>query len=114
MNFPEQASKAGQDPPREHVASPHSTAPTPLILDPLLSKAEVKRLCTISSDSTLYSLIRKGAFPAPITLTDSGSRVAWPQSRIASWIEARKDLAAQLGTAGRALGPKLRQLVADQ
>jgi predicted DNA-binding transcriptional regulator AlpA len=89
------------------------SAHTPLILDPLLSKDEVKRLITIKSDSTLYSLIRKGEFPAPITLTDSGARVAWPQSRVAAWIQTRKDLAAQLGAAGRASGPKPRQLVAQ-
>lgn len=110
-----------QHPPPDFPGGPPSLVGVPqpepeavMVPDPLLSRDEVKRLCSIKSDSTLYELIRRGAFPAPITLTDSGARVAWPQSRVAAWIEARKQVADQLGSSGRALGPKLRQLVAGR
>ena len=39
--------------------------------------------------ASLYELMAKGTFPKPIKLTDSGRRVAWIESEVDEFIEAR-------------------------
>lgn len=39
------------------------------------------------STTTIYDLMAKGEFPRPIKLT--GRAVAWPESKIADWLESR-------------------------
>lgn len=51
-----------------------------------LPRPEVQRRVGLSR-STLYELIRQGEFPRPIRLTKN--RVAWQESKIDQWIEAR-------------------------
>lgn len=43
--------------------------------------------------STLYALIARGEFPAPIKLTERA--VAWPSDAVAAWIESRIQAASQ-------------------
>jgi prophage regulatory protein len=37
--------------------------------------------------STIYALIARGEFPRAVKLT--GKAVAWPESRIAEWLQSR-------------------------
>ena len=54
--------------------------------DRLLRREEVERRCQISR-STIYKLMRAGAFPEPLRI---GSRaVRWSQREIECWIAAR-------------------------
>ncbi len=50
------------------------------------------RCCTVQevtglSRSTIYALISKGDFPRPVKLTPK--TVAWPESKVAEWLEER-------------------------
>ena len=65
--------------------------------DPLLlSRAEVERLCGLST-SSLYRAMRQGHFPEPLRI---GVRaVRWRSDEIASWIETRPRASGIVGTA---------------
>lgn len=53
----------------------------------LLKKETVLDMCAVSN-STLYRMIKKRTFPAPVLL--AGSRaVAWHESEVLDWIENR-------------------------
>ncbi len=54
----------------------------------LIKKPEVLELCPFS-EPTLYRLIKKGAFPAPVSLT-GGRAVAFVEAEVIEWIEERK------------------------
>jgi len=61
--------------------------------DRLLRRSAVEELTGLPK-STLYRRVAEGSFPRPIRL---GRRaVAWPQSAIVEWIEARKAEAERL------------------
>ena len=64
------------------------TAPTPDTTKPerLLALANVEDLTGLKKTS-LYGLIRKGAFPPPVRLTRRASR--WPASQVQAWIAER-------------------------
>lgn len=51
----------------------------------LLKRAQVLKICAISN-STLYRLIKVGAFPEPIGITGKRS-VAWKEDDVVKWIE---------------------------
>lgn len=62
-------------------------SPTVLILFP-----EVKRRCGGSlHKATALRWAKQGTFPAPVRLTDSGSRIAWREHEIDAWINGRQD-----------------------
>ena len=52
----------------------------------LISRREVERLTSLSR-STLYDLIRKQHFPAPVKVSER--RSAWVQWEIEAWIEQK-------------------------
>lgn len=58
----------------------------PATLDRLLTTRELIARTSLSR-STLWRMTRAGAIPAPIQLTPT--RVAWRESQIAAWLEAR-------------------------
>lgn len=39
--------------------------------------------------STLYRLIQRGEFPAPISLSPSGRASAWVEEEVNSWVQKR-------------------------
>jgi prophage regulatory protein len=43
---------------------------------------------TSLSRAMIYEMARRGAFPAPVQLTDR--RVAWRQADVAAWLESRE------------------------
>jgi prophage regulatory protein len=55
--------------------------------DKHLRRRAVEELTGLSR-STIYDLMSKGAFPRPVRLT--AKAVAWPESEITAWLEARK------------------------
>jgi prophage regulatory protein len=70
---------------------------------PTLLRREAVKARTGLSTSGLYRLIQEGAFPRPVKVTDMGSVVAWVESEVTAFIEARiaeRDAAA----AGRGQG----------
>lgn len=52
----------------------------------LLNRQSVQTRTTLSR-SCIYAMIAKGEFPAPIQLT--ARRVAWRETDVEGWIEAR-------------------------
>jgi prophage regulatory protein len=52
----------------------------------LLNRQSVQTRTTLSR-SSLYAMIAKGEFPAPIKI--SGRRVAWPERTVNDWIQSR-------------------------
>jgi prophage regulatory protein len=52
----------------------------------LLNRQSVQSRTTLSR-SSLYAMIAKGEFPAPIKI--SGRRVAWPERMVNDWIQSR-------------------------
>ena len=52
----------------------------------LLNRQSVQTRTTLSR-SSLYAMIAKGEFPAPIKI--SGRRVAWPETTVNDWIQSR-------------------------
>ena len=59
----------------------------PTTPDRLLRRSSVEEITALSK-ATIYRMMDEGNFPHPIRI---GSRaVAWPQSAIVEWIEARK------------------------
>ena len=89
-----------------HLAHTHQAAP-PAAPDRLLKIDEVEHLVSLGRTS-IYAGVRRGDFPAPLSLSPSGARVAWTESSISSWIQSRVAQAAELGAAGRARGPNSR------
>lgn len=61
-----------------------TTDPAPV--ERLLRRADVADLTSIKANSTLYDMIRRGEFPAPIKL---GRSSAWRESEVRQWIAAR-------------------------
>ncbi len=55
--------------------------------DKLLLPEEVRAIVRLS-EPTIYRLRRKGRFPAPILVSDK--RIAYRESEILAWIEARQ------------------------
>lgn len=60
-------------------------------IDPLLRRADVLKVTGLSQ-SALYRLIRSDHFPQPVSVTDA--TVAWKQSEIITWIDARPRVAS--------------------
>ncbi len=54
--------------------------------DRLLRRAGVESLTGLKT-STLYGLIRKGLFPAPIQITPRC--VAWSEAKVLAWVQAQ-------------------------
>lgn len=52
----------------------------------LLNRQKVQDKTTLSR-SSIYAMIAKGQFPAPVKLT--GRRVAWPETSVNDWIQSR-------------------------
>ena len=52
----------------------------------LLARQAVQSKTTLSR-SSLYAMIARGEFPAPIKIT--GRRVAWTETSVNDWIQAR-------------------------
>lgn len=60
----------------------------PTTPDRLLRRSSVEEITGLSKAS-IYRLMDEGSFPHPVRI---GNRaVAWPQSAIVEWIEARKE-----------------------
>ena len=60
---------------------------SPTTPDRLLRRSSVEEVTGLSKAS-IYRLMDEGSFPPPVRI---GTRaVAWPQSAIVEWIEARK------------------------
>ena len=60
---------------------------SPATPDRLLRRSSVEEVTGLSKAS-IYRLMDEGSFPPPVRI---GTRaVAWPQSAIVEWIEARK------------------------
>jgi prophage regulatory protein len=62
----------------------------PLPIERLLTLRDVMKVTTLSKGS-VYRLVGKGRFPAPIKLSDE--RIAWRVSVIARWMSEREDVA---------------------
>ncbi len=54
----------------------------------LMRKPEVLNISGIESNSTLYYLVNKGTFPAPVKISERA--VAWRESEVLEWIESRE------------------------
>ena len=54
----------------------------------LMRRPEVLNITGLESNSTLYYLINKGTFPAPVKL--SARSVAWRESEVIDWIDSRE------------------------
>ena len=62
--------------------------------DRLLRRAEVEARCGLSR-TTIYRLMRAGAFPAPIRV---GQRsVRWPEKEVEEWLAGRPRAHGDLG-----------------
>jgi len=58
-----------------------------MILERHLRRAEVEHITGLSR-STIYALMAEEKFPRPIRITSKA--VAWPESKIAEWLESRQ------------------------
>jgi len=54
----------------------------------LMRKPEVLNISGIESHSTLYYLVNKGTFPAPVKISERA--VAWRESEVLDWIDSRE------------------------
>jgi prophage regulatory protein len=43
--------------------------------------------------STIYAMVAKGKFPAPVPLTDEGREVGWDSNAVDAWVAARGQIA---------------------
>jgi prophage regulatory protein len=59
-----------------------------MLPDTLLRLPAVKAATGLSR-STIYDRVRKGTFPAPVSL--GGNAVGWPASEVGAWIQSRID-----------------------
>jgi prophage regulatory protein len=57
----------------------------------LLARQAVQSKTTLSR-SSLYAMIARGEFPAPIKIT--GRRVAWTETSVDDWIQSRIESAS--------------------
>ena len=55
-------------------------------IDPLLRRPDVLRVTGLTQ-SAMYRLLRAGAFPEPVQITEGTN--GWRQSEIIGWIDAR-------------------------
>lgn len=62
----------------------------------LLRRPEVERLTGLSR-SGIYDRIRKGEFPAPVSL--GAAAVAWVEAEVNAWIQARIEAGRTTGKA---------------
>jgi len=65
-------------------------------LSRLLRRPAVEALTGLSR-SGIYDRIREGKFPAPVSL--GGSAVAWVESEVSAWIQARIEAGRTTGKA---------------
>lgn len=54
--------------------------------DKHLRRPEVESLTGLGR-TTIYDLMARGQFPRPVKLT--GKAVAWPESKVAEWLDSR-------------------------
>ncbi len=59
---------------------------SPQRIDRLLRRKEVESITGLAR-STLYEVMKTGAFPAPVKL--SARTVAWRESEVAEWVRSR-------------------------
>ncbi|HBX37872.1 MAG TPA: transcriptional regulator [Pseudohongiella sp.] len=64
----------------------------------LMKNNEVLSKCAVSK-STMYRLIRKGEFPAPVSLTGCRA-VAWRADEIETWISNRRKVRLEAKSEG--------------
>lgn len=62
----------------------------------LIKRPEVQRLTGLSRTG-IYDRVRRGEFPAPVSL--GGSAVAWVESEVSAWIQARIEASRTTGKA---------------
>ena len=55
----------------------------------ILKIPKVTEVTTLSK-STIYDLVKKGEFPAPLRLTETGRASGWLESDIDEWINTRQ------------------------
>lgn len=41
--------------------------------------------------TSIYDMVKRGEFPAPVRLSDSGTSVAWIEEEVEAWMESRID-----------------------
>jgi prophage regulatory protein len=75
-----------REPRKPKRASPVGSRPSPHLARPMLSAEQVTELLTISR-STLWRLVRSGAFPKAVSITER--RVRWFEDEVRRWQEAR-------------------------
>lgn len=95
-----------------HLVNPTSPA-TPVTPDRLLPTDETCTRVGGVSKSTLLAWVRAKTFPAPIPLTPGGTRVAFLESQVNTWIQQRAQLAAEQGPSARAKSPNPRARAAQ-
>lgn len=61
------------------------------MLDRIVRRPEVEHITGLSR-ATLYRLIDKGLFPAPVKLT-AGNAVGWRERDLREWLESREPVA---------------------
>lgn len=62
----------------------------------LIKRPEVQRLTGLSRTG-IYDRVRRGEFPAPVSL--GGSAVAWVESEVSAWIQTRIEAGRTTGKA---------------
>lgn len=62
----------------------------------LIKRPEVQRITGLSRTG-IYDRVRRGEFPAPVSL--GGSAVAWVQAEVNTWIQARIEAGRTTGKA---------------
>lgn len=87
------------------VNQPHPLAPA--VPDRLLPIKETSSRVGLSA-SSVRAMERAGLFPKSVPLTPSGSRVAWLESQVNTWIQERVQRAAE---ASRSKSPNPRARV---
>lgn len=77
--------------------STHRNTPQPVTDQPRLIRRPAVEALTGLSRSGIYDRIREGKFPAPVSL--GGSAVAWVESQVIAWIQARIEAGRTTGKA---------------
>lgn len=62
--------------------------------DHFLGINDVMQATAIRSKTTIYALMNEGKFPKSYAVTDA--RVAWSAREVSEWIEARKNVGANV------------------
>jgi predicted DNA-binding transcriptional regulator AlpA len=60
----------------------------PVVDDPMVRPSGAMQMLGLSR-TTLYRMVRRKEFPAPVALT-AGGAIGWPSSVIRQWIEERR------------------------